>query len=82
MAGGENIWAGSSHVAVSPVALARHILDAWLSSPGHRGNILNPEDTHVGLGIAAKGREIRAKQLLVTLERLQSLKKFPSDLVR
>ena len=50
---GENIWAGSSLNAVSPVALARHILDAWLYSPGHRQNILGPAYTHMGIGIAS-----------------------------
>jgi uncharacterized protein YkwD len=32
---GENIWQGSNLNAVSPVALARHIMDAWIYSPGH-----------------------------------------------
>ncbi len=26
--------------------------DAWMSSPGHRANILNPEHNHLGVGIA------------------------------
>jgi uncharacterized protein YkwD len=66
---GENIWEGSTINAVSPVALARHIMDAWLYSPGHRQNILNPDYTHVGLGLAANGGQIRATQLFATLQR-------------
>ena len=66
---GENIWEGSNLNAVSPVALARHIMDAWIYSPGHRQNILGPEYTHVGIGLASNGREIRATQLFVTLQR-------------
>jgi uncharacterized protein YkwD len=66
---GENIWEGSNLNAVSPVALARHIMDAWIYSPGHRQNILGPEYTHVGIGLASNGREIRATQLFATLQR-------------
>jgi uncharacterized protein YkwD len=65
---GENIWAGSIINAVSPVALAQHIMDAWLYSAGHRKNILNPEFTYVGIGIAANGLEIRATQLFANLK--------------
>ena len=68
---GENIWEGSNLNAVSPVALARHIMDAWLYSPGHRQNILNPDYTHVGLGLASNGGQIRATQLFATLQRPQ-----------
>jgi uncharacterized protein YkwD len=66
---GENIWEGSNLTAVSPVALARHIMDAWMYSPGHRQNILGQDYTHVGIGVAANGREIRATQLFATLQR-------------
>jgi uncharacterized protein YkwD len=68
---GENLWEGSNIAAVSPEALARHIMAAWLASPGHRQNILCPDYTHVGLGVAARGREIRATQLFAQLQRHQ-----------
>jgi uncharacterized protein YkwD len=68
---GENIWEGSSLNAVSPVALARHIMDAWLYSSGHRQNILSPDYTHMGIGLASNGGQIRATQLFATLQRPQ-----------
>lgn len=36
---------------------SRIMLDGWMSSPGHRANILNRDYTHGGLGVAkdAKG---------------------------
>lgn len=42
---GENIIIGSQ------TAQAMH--DAWMNSPGHRANILSPQFTHVGFGIAS-----------------------------
>ncbi len=33
-------------------ALARHILEGWKNSPGHRRNMMNADVTHVGVGIA------------------------------
>ncbi len=66
---GENIWEGSNLSAVDPEALARHIIDSWMSSSGHRQNILCPDYTQVGIGVAASGREIRATQLFATLQR-------------
>ncbi len=66
---GENIWEGSNHSAVDHGALARRIMDSWMSSSGHRQNILNPDYTHVGVGVAVSGREIRATQLFATLQR-------------
>ena len=66
---GENIWEGSNLSAVDREALARRIMDAWMSSPGHRQNILSPDYTHLGVGVAASGREIRATQLFATLRR-------------
>jgi uncharacterized protein YkwD len=66
---GENIWEGSNHSAVDPEALARRIMDSWMSSSGHRQNILNPDYTHVGVGVAVTGRDIRATQLFAKLQR-------------
>jgi uncharacterized protein YkwD len=66
---GENIWEGSNLSTVDPEALARRIMDSWMSSSGHRQNILCPDYTHVGIGVAASGREILATQLFATLQR-------------
>lgn len=65
----ENIWEGSNLSPADREALARRIMDAWMSSPGHRQNILNPDYTHLGVGVAASGAEISATQLFATLRR-------------
>lgn len=46
-AAGENIAAGQK----TPEA----VVEAWMNSPGHRANILNPNYTHIGVGYAAGG---------------------------
>jgi uncharacterized protein YkwD len=66
---GENIWEGSNLSAPDNEALARTMMNSWISSPGHRQNLLNPDYTHLGVGVAASGREIRAAQLFATLPR-------------
>ncbi len=57
--GGENVWAGSGY---SPAAAAAQIVADWMASAGHRANILNREFTHLGVGVAMEGPEIRATQ--------------------
>lgn len=41
---GENIGMGTEH--------AKDIVRAWMESEGHRANILRPEYTHLGVGVA------------------------------
>ncbi|GAA4286912.1 hypothetical protein GCM10022262_12710 [Georgenia daeguensis] len=36
--------------------------ELWMNSPGHRANILNPNFTHVGVGVATKGDRTYATQ--------------------
>ncbi|MEQ1698862.1 MAG: CAP domain-containing protein [Ilumatobacteraceae bacterium] len=43
---GENVAAGQADCA--------SVVSAWLASPGHRANILNPAMVHIGMG-AVKG---------------------------
>jgi uncharacterized protein YkwD len=62
---GENIWTGSGYSPAAPIALARMMLNTWMASPGHRGNILTPGFTRLGVGVASSGREIRATQIFV-----------------
>jgi uncharacterized protein YkwD/stress response protein SCP2 len=45
---GENIACGQR----SPGA----VVEGWMNSPGHRANILQPEFTHIGVGLAGGGR--------------------------
>src|SRR3954454_21060303 len=42
---GENIAAGQSD--------ADSVMQAWMNSPGHRSNILNPSFTHIGISAAS-----------------------------
>ncbi len=64
---GENIWTGSGYNPGDVPALARVIMDSWLSSPGHRRNILTPGFTCLGVGVAGAGREVRATQVFATV---------------
>ncbi len=59
---GENIWSGSGYDYSDYKLMARMIVDSWMSSPGHRANLLNPTYTHLGVGVAVLGKEIRATQ--------------------
>lgn len=59
----ENIWSGTGYDPGDTSRLARMIVDTWLASPGHRQNLLNPEYTAIGVGVVARGRDIRATQV-------------------
>ncbi len=37
--------------------LARGLVDGWMGSPGHRGNILDPRYVGIGIGVAITGSE-------------------------
>jgi uncharacterized protein YkwD len=60
---GENIWGANGSEPLETELLARIIVDTWMSSPGHRQNILNPDFTDIGVGVAAIGKQIRATQV-------------------
>jgi uncharacterized YkwD family protein/spore coat assembly protein SafA len=47
MSAGENIAAGQTS--------ADAVMKAWMNSPGHRANILNPSYTKIGVGLAQGG---------------------------
>ncbi len=59
---GENIWEGSNMSSANRETLARYIMNSWMSSPGHRENILSGDYNSLGVGVAAVGGEIRATQ--------------------
>lgn len=48
-----------SRAAVSPAA----VVEAWMSSPGHRSNLLDPELTELGVGCAPDGVEMLCSQV-------------------
>ena len=62
---GENIWSGTGHDSENTDHLARLIVNNWMSSAGHRKNLLNPKFTDIGVGVAARGRDIRVTQVFV-----------------
>lgn len=41
----------------------KDVVDAWMESPSHRANIVNPNYTKVGIGIARKGIHVYIVQL-------------------
>ncbi len=60
---GENIYGGSGQDCSDARLMARNIVDGWMTSPGHRANILNQDYTHMGAGVSTMGKEIRATQI-------------------
>jgi uncharacterized protein YkwD len=59
---GENIWEASGQTYAANPKLAAVIMDTWMHSPHHRANILNPNYTHLGVGVIIQGNEVRATQ--------------------
>jgi uncharacterized protein YkwD len=60
---GENIWMGSGQNPRDPYRLAGVIMASLMGSPGHRQNLLDRQYTHLGVGVAARGQEVRATQV-------------------
>jgi uncharacterized protein YkwD len=70
---GENIWSGSGYDPRKAQELAQEIVSDWLNSPGHRENLLDPDFTHLGVGVSARHDRIRATQVFVGRFRLWPL---------
>ena len=65
---GENIYMGSRFdYAVDIKTQARLIVDGWMTSPGHRRNILNPDFTHMGIGVSARDKMCYATQIFARM---------------
>jgi uncharacterized protein YkwD len=47
---GANGWSVGENIAMGQ-ATAAALMDDWMTSPGHRANILKPEFTHLGVGV-------------------------------
>lgn len=62
---GENIWMGTNQRGDTR-QLARHVVDSWMSSPGHRSNLLRPEFTDIGIGVASNGKEVQVTQAFIS----------------
>ncbi len=59
---GENIAAYSKMDYSDLKIMARMVMDGWMTSPGHRQNILNPLYTHLGVGVSIQGDQMRVTQ--------------------
>lgn len=62
---GENIWSASGYNPARVQEIAREIFASWMTSPGHRANLLSPDHTHLGVGVSARQLSIRATQEFV-----------------
>jgi len=58
----ENIWNGRGYEPSKTRMLAQMIMDDWMESPDHRESILKAEYTHLGVGVAVRGKLIMATQ--------------------
>jgi uncharacterized protein YkwD len=66
---GENIYMGSRFdYTVDIKTQARMIVDGWMTSPGHRKNMLDPRYTHIGIGVAARGKDCYATQIFAAMK--------------
>ena len=62
---GENIWSGSGYNSNEIKQVAQEIVADWMSSPGHRENLLSPNFTNLGVGVSAGHHKILATQEFV-----------------
>ncbi|MHB8068348.1 MAG: CAP domain-containing protein [Desulfobaccales bacterium] len=62
---GENIWSAFGYNPAKIQYVAKEIVDSWISSPGHRANLLSADYTHLGVGVSARQQTIRATQEFV-----------------
>jgi uncharacterized protein YkwD len=62
---GENIWESYGYEHHSPQTLAKLIIADWMSSPGHRANLLDPDFTNMGVGVSARRHMIKVTQEFV-----------------
>lgn len=62
---GENLWYAAGYNPAQTRQLAQEIVADWMNSPGHRANLLDPDFTHLGVGISFRNHTIRATQEFV-----------------
>jgi len=53
---GYNHWSGLAENVAMGQASVSTVMGSWMSSAGHRTNLLNPAYNHVGFGLAYDGR--------------------------
>jgi hypothetical protein len=64
---GENIWMGTTPDPSNQRKTAEWIMYGLMKSTGHRENILKEAYTHLGIGVAIKGRDVKATQNFATI---------------
>lgn len=57
---GENLFFSEGHPVTK---LANLAMTAWMKSPGHRANLLSPNFTRVGIGLASFKKQIYVTQM-------------------
>jgi uncharacterized protein YkwD len=74
---GENIWTAWGYKTSNALSLAKEIVGDWLSSPGHRAILLDPDFTHLGVGgVSARNGTVLATQEFVGRFKVFSLGKL------
>ena len=76
----ENLWMRLGALPYeSPEETAQTIVANWLSSPGHRDNLLEPHFTHLGVGFYGSddGLHLRATQLFAFMSGAIEAVAFP-----
>lgn len=58
---GENIYSMYGY-PIDEESTAAHIVDDWMKSPGHKANIVNPNYTSEGIGIAIRDTTVLATE--------------------
>lgn len=64
---GENIWTGTNIDLSDHQKTAAAIMNDWMQSTGHREGILHKTYTHIGVGVAIRGRDVKATQNFATI---------------
>ncbi|MCM3661332.1 CAP domain-containing protein [Georgenia satyanarayanai] len=58
-------WTVAAENLVRSTASPEEVVGAWLNSPGHRANIVDPELTEIGVGCVPDGEKMLCSQLFL-----------------
>ncbi|MDX2178735.1 MAG: CAP domain-containing protein [Bryobacteraceae bacterium] len=65
---GENICVEWRGAAATDESVAQSAVRAWMTSAGHRANILKPQYTHAAVGVAESGKRVYVTQVFAIAE--------------
>ena len=71
---GENIYSAFEDDPINIREVAEEIMDTWMNSKDHRENLLDPDYTHLGVGVSASRGKIRATQEFIGRSRAFSVR--------